>query len=100
MVSSMQTRRRTILGVQTSAALPLIWSALSRLGWSDARLATEMGEHTASVARLLYGDRKANRQQAAKLLAMLEIPLDAWDQPCGVKRRKHGAPEATLARAS
>lgn len=85
----MQTRRRTILGPERSAALPQIWSALYERGWSDAHLAREMGGDTASVSRLLYGDRKANRQQAARLLALLGTPLELWDEPCEVRRRKH-----------
>lgn len=72
-----------------SAAVPLIWTALRRLGWTDARLGAEMHEDSAAVSRLLYGDRKANRQQAVKLLALLEIPLEAWDLPTMARRRKH-----------
>ncbi len=77
--------------MQPSAALPLIWAALEERGWSDARLGAEMREDSAAVSRILYGDRKANRQQATKLLALLGIPLDSWDQPCPVKRRRHRA---------
>ena len=82
-------RRRTLLGPQRSAALPFIWAALDRLDWSDAKLGAEMREDSAAVSRILYGDRKANRQQAAKLLTLLEIPLESWDAPCPVKRRRH-----------
>lgn len=78
--------------MQRSAALPLIWDALTRLGWSDARLGAEMHEDSAAVSRLLYGDRKANRQQATKLLTLLGTPLESWDQPCPAKRRKHRSP--------
>ncbi len=86
------TRRRTTLGLQASAAVPLIWAALESREWSDARLGAEMREDSAAVSRLLYGDRKANRQQAAKLLGLLGIPLESWDAPCPVKRRRHRAP--------
>ncbi len=83
------TRRRTLLGENRSAALPLVWAAMAEKGWSDARLAKEMGEETSIVSRLLYGDRKANRQQGAKLLALFAVPLDAWDQPTKLTRRRH-----------
>jgi hypothetical protein len=83
------SRRRTALGTQRSAAVPLIWAALAERGWSDARLGAEMREDSAAVSRLLYGDRKANRQQATKLLDILGIPLASWDASCPVKRRKH-----------
>lgn len=82
-------RRRTALGENRSAALPLMWTALIERGWTDAHLAKEMNEDTAIVSRLLYGDRKANRKQGAKLLSLLGIPLNAWDEPTKVIRRKH-----------
>ncbi len=69
----------------------MMWTALARLGWSDARLGTEMLADSAAVSRLLYGDRKANRRQATQLLSILGIPLDAWDHPTTVRRRKHCA---------
>lgn len=83
------SRRRTVLGEQRSAAVPMMWAALARLGWSDARLGAEMRADSAAISRLLYGDRKANRRQASQLLALLGVPLDAWDLPTGVRRRKH-----------
>jgi hypothetical protein len=86
------TRRRTLLGPQRSAAVPLIWQALERLRWSDARLGAEMKADSAAVSRLLYGDRKANRRQAVQLHSMLGIPLDAWDQTTSVRRRRHWLP--------
>lgn len=67
-------------------------------GWSDARLAREMDEDSAAVARLLYGDRKANRKQAAALLRLLGTDLGLWDEPCPVRRRRH-EPELVLSRA-
>jgi ribosome-binding protein aMBF1 (putative translation factor) len=91
---SERTRRRTSLGLRASAAVPLIWSALEDRGWSDARLGAEMREDSAAVSRLLYGDRPANRQQAVKLYTMLGIPLESWDQPCPVRRRKHRSPSS------
>ncbi len=60
-------------------------------GWSDARFAKEIEEETSIASRLLYGDRKANRQQAVKLHALLSIPFEAWDQPTKLRRRKHEA---------
>lgn len=67
----------------------MIWDALSRKRWSDARLGAEMKEDSAAISRLLYGDRKANRQQAMKLHELLGTPFEAWDQPCPVRRRRH-----------
>lgn len=78
-----------MLGDQRSAAVPMMWDALTRLGWSDARLGSEMRTDSAAISRLLYGDRKANRRQATKLLALLGIPLEAWDRPTALRRRKH-----------
>lgn len=86
------TRRRTTLGINRSAALPLLWEACAAKGWSDARLAREMGEETSIVARLIYGDRRATLKQGAKLLELLGIPLSAWEEPTRATRRKHIAP--------
>lgn len=58
-------------------------------GWTDARLAHELDEDSGKIAKLLYGERKPGRQLAAKLLATLGTPLDAWDRPCAVRRRPH-----------
>lgn len=85
------TRRRTRLGKKASAALPLVWAEQVQRGWSDARLADELGEDTGQIAKLLYGVRKPGRQLAAKLLMRLGTPLDAWDEPCPVQRRVHAS---------
>lgn len=69
-----------------------MWAALARLGWSDARLGAEMRTDSAAVARLLYGDRKANRRQAMTILALLGVPLEAWDFATSVRRRSHRRP--------
>lgn len=82
-------RRRTHLGDRASAALPLIWAEQDQRGWSDSKLAEELGEDSGKIARLLYGDRKPGRQLSAKLFARLGTPFDAWEQPCPVKRRVH-----------
>lgn len=72
-----------------SAAVPLIWEALRKRGWTDAKLGAEMREDSAAISRLLYGDRPANRRQAAWLFTQLGIPLEAWEESCSLKRRKH-----------
>ncbi len=69
---------------------------MEKLGWTDARLASELSEDTGKISRLLYGDRKAGRQLASKLLDRLGVPLDAWDQPCPVDSRTHAADSGTL----
>jgi len=66
-----------------------VWEALRKRGWSDGRLAKEIGETSAQVARVLYGDRSASRQIAVKLHQTLGIAFDLWDLPCPVKRRAH-----------
>ncbi len=68
---------------------------MTERGWTDARLAKEMNEETSIVSRLLYGDRKANRQQAVKLYGLLGIPFEAWDQSTKLTRRKHQSFERT-----
>jgi ribosome-binding protein aMBF1 (putative translation factor) len=67
----------------------MVWAEQEKRGWSDAKLAAEMREDSAVISRLVYGDRRANRQQAAWFLSRFEIPLEAWDEPCPVRRRKH-----------
>ncbi len=97
MVGSQQ--RRTRLGEKASAALALVWAEMDRRGWSDARLATELGEDSGKIAKLLYGERKPGRQLSAKLLARLGTPLEAWDRPCPAKCRKHPK-DSPIAKAS
>lgn len=84
-----EKRRRKDLGPAASGALPLLWAEVERRGWSDADLATELDEDSGKIAKLLYGDRRPGRQLSAKLFARLGVPLTAWDEPCGVKRRVH-----------
>ncbi len=94
------TRRRTKLGKNTSAAIVLIWAEMARRGWSDARLGAEMREDSGAVSRLLYGDRKANREQARWFLENLGTPLASWDERCPARRRRHvpiAVPDSTTA---
>ncbi len=69
----------------------LLWAEMDRRGWSDAKLAEELGEDSGKIAKLLYGERKPGRQLSAKLLARLGTPIDAWDRPCTARRRVHSA---------
>jgi ribosome-binding protein aMBF1 (putative translation factor) len=83
------SRRRTHLGEKASAALPMVWEEMDRRGWSDAKLADELAEDSGKLAKLLYGDRKPGRRLAAKLLARLGTPFEAWERPCPVSARPH-----------
>lgn len=85
----MRDRRRQHLGKYASAALVPVWGELERRGWSDADFAEELAEHSGKISRLLYGDRRPGRALAAKILARLGTPIEAWDRPCPVKRRIH-----------
>lgn len=50
-------------------------------GWKPADLARDLGEHSATISRLLFGDRKPERSLAAKLFETYGIPLTEWDEP-------------------
>ncbi len=82
-------RRRQHLGAYTSAALPLVWSALASRGWTHSRLATELEEAHGKVAKMLYGDRRPGRDLAVKMSRILDIPFDAWGEPCPKNWRPH-----------
>lgn len=93
-------RRRTKLGRNPSAAIVQIWAEMARRGWSDARLCAEMREDSGAVSRLLYGDRKANREQATWFFENFGTPLAAWDEGCPARRRRHvplAVPDSTTA---
>lgn len=73
-------RRRRTLGTETSAALPVLWALLEEREWSQAQLAANTGVDDGNVARILYGDRKASRVIAVRLMA-LGVAIELWDEP-------------------
>lgn len=93
-------RRRTKLGSKASAALVHLWSAMDSKGWSDADLARELDDHTGKIAKLLYGERRPNRTLSIKIMALVGTPIEAWDDPCPVKRRHHIEHHSTPPRAA
>lgn len=82
-------RRRKHLGPKASAALPALWKALARKDWSHADLARELGVSTAAVSSLAYGDTKAGRETAGKLVRLLGVRFELWDKPCPPNWRPH-----------
>lgn len=75
------SRRRQELGPKVSAALPRVWSLMSRNGWSHADLARHAGTRSAAISRVLYADRLPGRT-LAMALAKLGVRMSLWDEPC------------------
>lgn len=93
------SRRRQELGLRASAALPAIWSALRRKGWSHARFAREAGLTNGGVAKLLYGDVGAGRSVADFCQRVLGVRVPLWDEPCPRGWRPHSAAAARVKRS-
>jgi len=83
------TRRRQTLGPNASAALPAIWKALARKGWSHADLARALKLSSASVANLMYGNHRASRETSTKLQALLGVKPILFDKPCPPNWKPH-----------
>jgi hypothetical protein len=60
--------------------MPALWALVESHGWTNTQLAEAIGEDDGNVTRLLYGDRKASRVVAVKLMP-LGVAIDLWDQP-------------------
>jgi transcriptional regulator with XRE-family HTH domain len=73
--------RRTTLGIASSAAIPVLWAASDRLGWTHSEIARRLGVDKAMVAKLMYGDRRAGRDLAGLCKKLLGVPYEAWSQP-------------------
>lgn len=75
-----RARRRQTTGLFASAALPILWRAIQRKGWSHAQFARAI--ELKSAARLLYGDRSAGRSTAVRINQLFpEVRLSLWDDP-------------------
>lgn len=81
--------RRETVGLYASAALPVLWSALHRLGHTHADFARQVGVSTAQAARILYGDRGPGRRPAAICLRVYGVPPDLWEQPLPKRWKPH-----------
>lgn len=74
-------KRRTTLGLYASAAIPYLWDAAARHGWSHAEIARRLDVDKAMVAKIMYGDRKAGRDLAVACSDALGVPIGAWSEP-------------------
>lgn len=114
-------RRRTHLGKYASAALPALWKAKAKAGWSDADFARELAkalgrEHPAAgfAAKLLYGDFKPSKCSECSpvgaavrgFCTRLGVRPVLWDKACPPNWKPHAydalrpKPKAKTARAS
>jgi hypothetical protein len=76
------TRRREHVGRFASAALPALWKALERKGWSHADLARYLDLSNGQTAKLLYGDTHCGLSSARLCLEQFGIALLLWEKPC------------------
>ncbi len=89
------SRRRSHLGLYASAALPVVWAELAARNWSHAKLADELDEVNARVAKLLYGDRRPGRELADAMHRVLGTPLHLWSEPCPKGWRPQHRPDSS-----
>lgn len=60
--------------------MPALWALVEARGWTNTQLAEGIGEDDGNVTRILYGDRKASRVVAVKLMS-LGVAIELWDEP-------------------
>ena len=66
----------------TAIAVPQLWRALERLGWSQGDLARAIGTSSNGVVnRWLHGHCKPSRKFAGKVEKATGVAADAWDEP-------------------
>ena len=70
---------RTDLGPLFSEGARLVWVAVEREG-GVAPVRKRLGFDVGEMSRLMYGDRRANLQQANRCLEVLDVPTTAWEQ--------------------
>ena len=75
----MVIQRRSTPGKKFNEGARLMWLALARGEWSVQSLADATRAAKATVYRVLYGDRVANRTLAIALRDLIGIPVEAWD---------------------
>ena len=59
----------------------LLAEALSQRGWSQYELAARIEQAQPTVSHWSTGRRKPDRASAGRLLALLGIPSESWDEP-------------------
>jgi transcriptional regulator with XRE-family HTH domain len=74
-------RRRRALGKAASAALPIVWRAMRRKGWTQADLARALEISTAAASGLVYGDFRPGRRVTDRCRTVLGTKADLWDKP-------------------
>lgn len=78
---SAHSPRKTTLGPFASAALPTLWKAIERKGWTHADFARAADISGAQASRILYGERGAGRRVASFCYSTLGVKLFLWDKP-------------------
>lgn len=66
--------------MSASAAIPILWAAAERHGWSHAEIARRLDVDKAMVAKLMYGDRRAGRDLSVTCKKVLGVPIEAWSE--------------------
>jgi hypothetical protein len=72
--------KRTELGPKFSEGARLLWLAMRENKWSQGELGKAIDAKPGVVNRWLYGDIRPGLAWAEELLAVVKIPLSAWNQ--------------------
>jgi hypothetical protein len=92
--SDMETaRRRHKIGTSASAALPTLWKAIARKGWTHEEFADAVGLHPSSAWRLRYGERGPGPKVTRVCFEQLGVKLILWEKPCPPNWRPHEYPD-------
>lgn len=59
----------------------MLGAALTERGWSQYELAARIEQAQPTVSHWMTGRRKPDRTSAGRLLTLLGIPSESWDEP-------------------
>lgn len=68
------------IGAKASEGTRLLWAVLKREGWSQNKLALELGADSGKVNRWLHGILRPSLDWANELQKRFEIPQTAWGE--------------------
>lgn len=86
---------RPTLGKYFSEGARLLWSAIDRLGWSQAELAEKLETSSGQVSQWLYGGRRPSLPWALKIEKLVEIDVATWHQEPSVSFTPPGRDESS-----
>jgi hypothetical protein len=80
MANKSMALRSDHMGDHASEGTRLLWGVMRVHGWSQNKLANELGADSGKVNRWLHGMGSPSRKWSRVLLEKFDIPFAAWDE--------------------